>query len=291
MSGRRLCISINGGGAKGCWVAQFLHRLESDLGKSLTNLFHAYAGTSTGAIIAAGLAEGLSATELTDLYVNNLKKIFKPYPWYKKLVPSCPKYDNSHLRYLLQTIFKGKMSDFEKPVFIPVTVMNGTNLDKIWDINDKNIDKWLAVLTSTSATKYFDVVKYEGKCYTDGGFFNNSPEMALQSGLKNLRPDWDIKVLTFNTGIVTPSNITGNMNDIELLMWLLDNCIANAGNCNYYELCANIGKENVFRVSPVRSKKIRMDDVSDETIQKLIDIGNSEYDKVRDGLLEWINRG
>jgi len=288
---RRLCISIAGGGAKGLWVCQFLHRLESELGKTIPEISHAYAGTSTGAIIAAGLAEGIAASRLTDLYYNNLKKIFTKYPWYKKLNAKCPKYDNSNLKKLLKSTFNGKMSDFDKPVFIPVTVMNGKSIDKVWDINDKDIDKWFAVLTSTAATRYFDVIVENELSYTDGGFFNNSPEMTLKAGLHNLHPDWDIKVLSFNTGMNTPNTKSGNMNDIELVAWILDNCVANSGNSNYYELTQELGKENVFRVNPERSKKLDLDDVSDKTIQELIDIGNSEYDKVRVELLKWINRG
>lgn len=287
---RRLCISISGGGIKGIFPVQFLSRLESYLGKSICEITHAYAGTSTGAIIAAGLAEGLSGTDLADLYINNCKKIFTKYPWYKRLKPSCPVYDNSNLKNILKSTFNGRMCDFKKPVFIPVTVMNGKSIDKVWDTND-SVEKWFAVLTSTAATRYFDVILKDKLSYTDGGFFNNSPEMTLQSGLKNSHPDWDIKVLTFNTGMNTPNTAFGNMNDIELVMWLLENCIANAGNSNYYELCANIGKENVFRINPQVNKSIKMDDTSDETIQKLIDIGNSEFDKVKKDLIDWINRG
>lgn len=55
---KKLTISVSGGGALGIGPLAFMCRLESDLrGKKLADISYAYAGTSTGAIIAAGLAE------------------------------------------------------------------------------------------------------------------------------------------------------------------------------------------------------------------------------------------
>lgn len=93
---------------------KFLTRLEEDLGKKICNISCAYAGTSTGSIIAAGLNEGYSAHELFDLYKNNLKKIFTKYSWYKRLDPKCPTYDNANLKKLLKDKFVRKDWRMEK---------------------------------------------------------------------------------------------------------------------------------------------------------------------------------
>jgi patatin-like phospholipase/acyl hydrolase len=113
---------------------QFLCRLEQDLGKKIPLVSAAYAGTSTGSIIAAGLNEGYSAHDLFDLYKTNLKKIFTKYSWYKRLDPKCPTYDNSNLKSLLKEKFTGKISEWQKPIYIPTTVMNGESVEKVWDL-------------------------------------------------------------------------------------------------------------------------------------------------------------
>ena len=79
MGKKQLCISVEGGGALGIGPLAFMCRMEQDLGKKLSELSVAFSGTSTGAIIAACLAEGMSAHDIFDLYKNNLKKIFTKY--------------------------------------------------------------------------------------------------------------------------------------------------------------------------------------------------------------------
>ena len=285
---KKLCISICGGGIKGVWVSQFLMRLESDLGKSMAKQVKAVAGTSTGSIIAAALAEGLSAAEITDLYVNKGSKIFTKYPAYKHILPKYPTYDNTNLKNILKDILKGKMSDFKIPVFIPTTHMNGTSVEKVWDKGDKDVDKWFAVLTSCSAPTYFDVVVKDGESYCDGGLWANDSCMVLQAGLKKEYPKFgDFKVLCFNTGGISKHEDTGNKTMLGWAEYFIGN-VGNAGDSNYFELCANLGEENVFRVNPKVGGK--MDDASKDHIAKLIDIGNAAYDSCKDELKKWLKK-
>lgn len=76
-------LSIDGGGMRGLYTATYLEQLESAFAKqrSVSRLdvgkgFDLIVGTSTGAIIACGLAYGLSAGELAKLYEDNGKNIF-----------------------------------------------------------------------------------------------------------------------------------------------------------------------------------------------------------------------
>jgi hypothetical protein len=262
-------------------------RLEQDIGKKLCDKSFAYAGTSTGSIIAAGLAEGKSAHELFALYSDNLKKIFTKYPAYKRVLPKCPIYDNSNLKKLLKENFKGKMGDWKKPIYIPVTCMNGDSEEKVWDLGDKDVDKWFAVLTSCAAPTYFDVIEKDGKSFCDGGMWGNDPVMTLQSGL-NKSGHSGYKILTFNTGMDTPNTAKGNMTLLDWAKYIFKHWVARSGKANYYEACANIGKENVFRASPSYKKEIKMDDISTDTINKVVDIWNKYYDSVRNDILAFI---
>ena len=80
-------IAIDGGGIRGVMVAQALQQLETEL--KVERLIDSpqvkvVAGTSTGAIIAAAIALGLSAKEIVGLY-QSLGKAFSP-----KWAPSNP---------------------------------------------------------------------------------------------------------------------------------------------------------------------------------------------------------
>ena len=55
---QRRLLSIDGGGILGTFPAAFLAGLEQDLSKPIGSYFDLIAGTSTGGIIALGLAMG-----------------------------------------------------------------------------------------------------------------------------------------------------------------------------------------------------------------------------------------
>lgn len=283
-----LAISVSGGGALGIGPLQFMCRLEQDLGRKLSDCSVAFAGTSTGSIISAGLGIGKSAHELFELYKDNLKKIFTKYPWYKRVTPKCPTYDNTNLKKLLQENFTGKMGDFAKPVFIPVTYMNGPSVEKVWDRGDKDVDTWFAVLTSCSAPTYFDVVVKDGKSYCDGGMHSNDPIMTLESGLNSLTGyKGKYKILSFDTGMDAPNTESGNQTLVGWAEYIFSDWVARSGKSNYFEACANIGKNNVFRCSPKVSKKFKMDDL--DVLDKVVKIWDDYYDTVRDDVLKFVS--
>lgn len=283
----KLAISVSGGGALGIGPLQFMCRLEQDLGRKLSDESIAFAGTSTGSIIAAGLGIGKSAHELYDLYRANLKKIFTKYPWYKRSMPKVPTYDNSNLKKLLQENFKGTMEGFTKPIFIPVTYMNGESVEKVWDRDDRGVEKWFAVLTSCSAPTYFDVVVKDGKSYCDGGMHANDPIMTLESGLNMLEGyRGKYKILSFDTGMTAPNTESGNQTLVGWAEYIMSDWVARSGMSNYYEACANIGKENVFRCSPKVDKKFKMDDL--DVLDKVVEIWDRYYDSVRDDVLRFV---
>ena len=73
----RKLLALDGGGIRGVLTLQVLIRMEELLREKsgqgdnfrLCNYFDYIGGTSTGAIIAAGLARGMSAQELSDFYM------------------------------------------------------------------------------------------------------------------------------------------------------------------------------------------------------------------------------
>jgi patatin-like phospholipase/acyl hydrolase len=76
-------LSLIGGGIRGAFVTSYLYELEQKLGRPIAESFDLIAGTSTGAIIAAGLAQGMSAEDMHNFYVRYGAQIFTPRPPYK----------------------------------------------------------------------------------------------------------------------------------------------------------------------------------------------------------------
>lgn len=76
-------LSLIGGGIRGAFVTSYLHTLEKKLGRPIAECFDLIAGTSTGGIIAAGLACGMSAAELRQFYEDYGAKIFSPREPYR----------------------------------------------------------------------------------------------------------------------------------------------------------------------------------------------------------------
>lgn len=90
---RILCC--DGGGMRGLLTILLLEALEQELeqlrpGTKVRDVFHVFAGTSTGSLIACGLAKGLSLTRLRDLFEQQGPKIFESFG----------------LRFYLQTILR-----------------------------------------------------------------------------------------------------------------------------------------------------------------------------------------
>lgn len=292
---KQLVISVSGGGALGIGPLQFMKRLEKDLGKNLGDLAVAFAGTSTGSIIASGLCSGMTADQMYKLYEEGLPKIFKKKKGVAIVQSKYIQYENSGLRDLLYKNFPGKMTDFKKPIFIPATCMDGESVEKVWDKGDAWMDRAYAIMTSCSAPTYFDVLPLEmtnkktGKKQTyhfcDGGMWANDPIMVLQSGVQKAKIK-DYKILAFNTGMNTPNCMPKSQNALGWLTYIMSDWVARTGNSNYFEACANIGEKNIFRCSPEVSKSYPMDDL--DKVKEVSKIWDKYYDQVKTELLKWM---
>jgi patatin-like phospholipase/acyl hydrolase len=70
-------LSLDGGGAKGFYSLGVLREIEGLIGKRLSESFDLVFGTSTGAIIAALIAQGLKVDEIHDLYREHVPRIME----------------------------------------------------------------------------------------------------------------------------------------------------------------------------------------------------------------------
>ena len=108
-SGPRKLLAIDGGGIRGVLSLMVLAKIESMLIEEskrpdyrLADYFDYVAGTSTGGIIAAGIAMGMSVAEILAFYVNNGAKMFDKASIFRRLQT---KFESEPLALQLQDVF------------------------------------------------------------------------------------------------------------------------------------------------------------------------------------------
>ena len=112
-------ITFDGGGIRGLVTLAILKRLEAQI----PNLIHntgLIAGTSTGGIIALGLAAGKSVDEMISLYRDRGKEIFDD-SWFDDIRDlggiAGADYDQKNLAKLLKRIFQDtRLKDLQKQI-------------------------------------------------------------------------------------------------------------------------------------------------------------------------------
>lgn len=171
---KNLAIAIDGGGIKGLIVTQALTVLEAHLGIPLHQRARLLVGTSTGSIIAAGIASGLSAQELTERYREMGKTIFpnSPRKWLFPLTRT--RYPDAPLHNALQDQFGDQViGDFwetDPPTDLVITAYdlmeNRTRFIKPWKPEYVDWPVVKAVQASCTVPTYFPIVENR---YIDGG--------------------------------------------------------------------------------------------------------------------------
>ena len=86
-------LTFDGGGIRGAFGTALIETFEEKLGRPITDYFDLVAGTSTGAILGAGVAHGMSGKQLVDFYTDHGEEIFtpreayNPKSWVKTIYP------------------------------------------------------------------------------------------------------------------------------------------------------------------------------------------------------------
>ncbi len=169
-----VAIAIDGGGIRGVMIARALTILEQHLGQPVHGVFRLAAGTSTGSIISAGIAAGLTGEQMHRLYTELGGVIFRR-TWRSALWPLTRyRYDPAPLEAnLRQHIGDKKMSDFwtaTPSTDVVITafdlVTNRTCFIKPWKEAYSTWPVVKAVMASSCVPTLFPPV--EGR-YVDGG--------------------------------------------------------------------------------------------------------------------------
>ena len=108
----RRMLALDGGGIRGVLTLSILKAIETQLGVArLSDYFDYIAGTSTGAIIASGLAIGKSVDELIDFYRTTGTAMFQRTRYLERLNSL---YQNGPLEQQLKSVF-GATTDLKPP--------------------------------------------------------------------------------------------------------------------------------------------------------------------------------
>ncbi len=107
--GPKQILALDGGGVRGAITIAFLERMEQILDGAagrdvrLSDYFDLIGGTSTGAIIAGGLALGFRVRQIREFYLQRAKLAFRPRRWHS-LRRLRAKFDTRGLRTEIQSI-------------------------------------------------------------------------------------------------------------------------------------------------------------------------------------------
>ena len=198
---RNVAIAIDGGGMRGVIVTRALATLERHLRKPVHDIFRLTAGTSTGSIISAGIASGLTAAQMYQLYGSLGGIIFKK-SWRTFFWPFCRfRYPHEPLiTALREQIGTKKMGDFwtaDPPTDVVITTFDllagKTRFIKPWKQEYKDWPVIWAILASSSVPTFFPAV--DGQ-YIDGGVGSYANPCYLAAYEAQFCLKWDPKETT-----------------------------------------------------------------------------------------------
>lgn len=248
----RKILSLDGGGIRGVIAIEILQKIENMLKEKLRkdddfrlcDYFDYIGGNSTGAIIAAGLAIGLSIKELLDFYLNYVVKVFKKNRFLGRLRS---KYSAAPLKKILQETFKNKLyPEYLKCLLLIVTKNEST--DSPWPISSNpkakyndldrsdcnlKIPLWQLVRASTSAPYFFppEVVELDPKdpkkrfVFVDGAMTPyNNPSFLLykMATLPQYNLEWETgedKLLLISVGTGSAPVVGPSVKQANRMLW------------------------------------------------------------------------
>lgn len=296
-------LSLDGGGIRGLLSCKLLERLEEDSPGYLEKV-DLFAGTSTGGILALGLAAGLKPAKMAEIYEKDGAAIFSrgfwdsigdiDRIWYSD-------YDNKALKNKLEEIFGDlRLGDLKKRVLISTFHMDSGKVSKMgvrsWkpkffqnygddeqDCSQRVVD---VALHTSAAPTFFPL--HQG--FADGGLVANNPSMcALAQALdkKTFRQVLhNITLLSVGTGVL-PKWVEGFDENWGFKQWaphLISIMMDGVSGVADYQ-CRQLLGPRYLRLNAIFARDIGLDNVGE--IPYLIELaGKEDFKDAR----KWIKR-
>jgi len=297
-------LSIDGGGIGGLVPCILLDRMET-AAPGLLRGVNLFAGTSTGGIIALGLAAGLTPKTLAELYSVRGKEVFQDSVFDNVLDLGNAigaQYDNTNLKRLLTERLGKRTLDHLRPVLVSSFDLDSEkdmpDMPRAWKPKffhnfpgDDSDGKELAVdvaLRTSAAPTFFPT--YQG--YIDGGVAANNPAMcAVAQALRQGVPLNDIVVLSLGCG-QTRMYLDLGGKDVKWgwTQWAKPLAsffiAANVGVAHYQ--CKQVLGARYKRVNPDIEEAVALDDVSKVPVLQRV-AERFKFDSVSDWLRQhWV---
>jgi uncharacterized protein len=221
-------LSIDGGGIRGVIPCTILKEIEKRTQRHSSELFDLMAGTSTGAIIALGLATPsfennplkkyeFDAKKMLKFYEDHGKDIFKKRKFHDILSYLIVAYEVDDLFELLQSKFKGiELKDILTHTNLLVTAFDSaegspflfkSRLAKIVEPNSEKAFKenpplFKIARATSAAPTFFEPYQDSDSVFLDGGVFANNPSVLAYIEAKEI---WKLSEQNKSKDYVIPS--------------------------------------------------------------------------------------
>jgi hypothetical protein len=214
-------LVLSGGGVRGLVPLYILEYIENTTNKKIGELFDFFAGSSTGAISAAGFTiadeEGnykFSAREILSEYENNAKQIFYA-PWYHQLLTLfgifAPRYVPDGKKNVLRKYFANlTLADIKSNLMIPMynVYSNSFKIVKSWftahDLSNDNFLLTDIIDGASSPPMLFPPssfsVRGEGHMLIDPAVLLNNPALHILLYVRSTFPDKPINIVLLGNG-------------------------------------------------------------------------------------------
>ena len=268
-------LALDGGGIRGALTIEILAEIEKIVRqknnkiKVLSDYFDYIAGTSTGAILAAGLSLGWSVDKMRQFYHDSGEKMFDKAFFLKRIRY---RFEDQPLRNLLQQEIGADVTlGSEKIKTLLMMVMRNATTDSPWpvsnnpyakyndvkrDDNNSDIPLWQLVRASTAAPVYFPpeqvTVGDKHFLFVDGGItsYNNPAfQMFLMATSEPYGLNWatgedKMLIVSVGTGSSPLANDGLTKDDINILYnaTKLPSALMNAAAQEQDFLCRTFGK-------------------------------------------------
>ena len=265
-------LCLDGGGAKGLYSAELLARIEADHRIRVDEHFDLIVGTSTGALIACGLATGLRPQKLVQLYRDKGNSIFQHSLWRKCVRLLRAKHNQDRLRSALREVFGDKqLADCQRRLVIPA-YWHDQDKPRLFKtphssryLRDKTLPIREVAIASAAAPTYFAAVEtVDNGILIDGGVFACNPVMiGLVEALTSLGGRLeDIAILSIGT---TSPIIRYDRSRRKggLFHWLTEGvrvCMRGQSICATNQVALLLGEDRFKRIDPeVADKQFELD--------------------------------
>ena len=189
-------LAIDGGGIRGLIPALVLAEIERRTGRGIASMVDLIAGTSTGGIIACGLAkpDPLSANEIAAIYEEDGPKIFDRSAL--KVITSANGYlDERYDSDGLVESLRRHLGDARLPEATPPVLLTVYDLEarQALLLSSEDLSMVDAAHATSAAPTYFEPVRIGNRTLVDGGVFainpavfayieSDAPELLLSLG-------------------------------------------------------------------------------------------------------------